>query len=297
MKAEERHRLQENELRRFAEHARERSRPFFDRYGTALLLGLAAILVLAAIAVWWFKSRGTGDSASWEALAIAFRKPDASAQQFADVAELYPGTSAGLWAKLYEGESHLDSGIQSLFSDKEGATRDLEDARAAYEAVLDQGDAGSELTVRALYGLARTLEASSDGDLKPAIDRYEQIVEQYEGTVYEALARDRVAALKSPDATSFYKWFATAKPTLTDPLARPQDRGMPALPNRSGPVLPGVGAAAPGSPAAPVEAPRPTPAAAESSPEAAPSGAAGPDDTTTDADTPADGAADAVPQP
>src|SRR5690606_14897350 len=74
MKAEERHRLQENELQRLAEHARERTRPFFERYGTTLLLALAAVLLIVAAIVWWVRSSGAGSSAGWSELAAVFRK-------------------------------------------------------------------------------------------------------------------------------------------------------------------------------------------------------------------------------
>jgi tetratricopeptide (TPR) repeat protein len=266
MKAEERHRLHENELRRLAEHARERSRPFFDRYGTALLLGLAGVLLIAAIAIWWFRSGGSDDSRAWSDLAAAFRNPDATAEDFADVAELHPGTKAAAWAKVHEAEARLDSGIQSLFSDKEGAARDLEDAQKAFETVLEQRDAGSELNARALYGLAKTLEAGSKGDVEPALERYEQVVDQYPGSVYEGLARQRVEALKSPDAAAFYKWFATAKPALRDPLTRPQDRPTSpfAPPGTSGPALGAPGGSVP-SAGGPIEAPKPTASAPSAS--------------------------------
>ncbi|HEX6987010.1 MAG TPA: tetratricopeptide repeat protein, partial [Planctomycetaceae bacterium] len=297
MKAEERHRLQENDLRRLTEHARERTRPFFDRYGTTLLLALAAVLVIAAVGIWWSKTRGADQSESWSALAAAFRQPDVTAKHFRDVADNYPGTKAAVWARLYEGESHLDSGIQSLFSDREGAARDLEDARAAFDAVLEETatldeEDRPELTVRALYGLARTLEASSDGDLEPAVERYQQIVEQYPETIYKDLAQERIDALKSPEAKSFYAWFSQAKPTVRDPLSRPQDRGVAPprpQPGGTGPVLPGTSETpATGetdtAPATPAEAPKP--AAATDEPTTPP---------TTDEAEAGEAAADAAP--
>ncbi len=264
MKAEERHRLHENELHRLTEHARERSRPFFERYGTILLLGLAAVLVVIAAVVWWSKSSGAGSAAGWQDLSAAFRKPSQTAEDFANVAELHSGTAAAAWAKVNEGEAHLQSGVESLFSDKDGAVRDLEDAQAAFEAALDSNQNDPQLRIRALYGLARTLEASSDGNLKPALDRYEEIVRQYPDTVYEGLAQERIDALESSDAKSFYAWFSKQKPAPKDALSRPADSGL--LPGTSPFGGPGFGGPGFGSepesavsPAAsaPVEAPRP----------------------------------------
>jgi tetratricopeptide (TPR) repeat protein len=258
MKAEERHRLHENELHRFTEHARERSRPFFEQYGTTLLLVLAAVLLVLAAVVWWMKSSGSGATAGWQDLSAAFRKPTQTAEDFANVAELHPETAAAAWAKLNEGEAHLQSGIESLFADRDGAARDLDDAEAAFEAVLDSQQQDPELRVRALYGLAKTFEASSDGDLKPALDRYEEVVRQYPDTVYEGLAQERIDALKSADAKAFYAWFSKQKPAPQDTLSRPSDSGL--LPGMS-PFTPPIGSG-PANPAvpdasAPIEAPRP----------------------------------------
>jgi len=270
MKAEERHRLHENELHRLTEHARERSRPFFEQYGTTLLLALAAVLVVIAAIVWWTKSSDAGAAAGWQDLSAAFRKPSQTAEDFANVAELYPGTTAAAWAKLNEGEAHLQSGVESLFTDKDGAVRDLEDAQAAFEAALDAKLNDAQLRVRALYGLARTLEATSDGNLKPALDRYEEIVRQYPDTVYEGLAQERIDALQSSDAKSFYAWFSKQKPAPKDALSRPADSGL--LPGTSPFAGPGFGSELESavSPAAnePVEAPRPQPAGDASTPAA-----------------------------
>ena len=293
MKAEERHRLQENELRRLTEHARERSRPFFDRYGTALLLGLAAVLLVVAVAIWWFRSSDGGDSAAWADLAAAFRKSNVTAEDFANVAELHPGTKAAVWAKLYEGEARLDSGIQSLFSDREGASRDLEDAQKAFEAVLDMQNVQEEAEARATYGLARTLEANSSGDLKPALERYEEVT-QFTDSVYAQLASERIESLKSSNAEAFYKWFANANPAVRDPLALPSDRGPTPptpQPGGSGPSFPGLEGLlpptnpAPGTPenvapSTPIEAPRPAAAAngaTDASAEATPTESANPE--------------------
>lgn len=279
MKAEERHRLHENELHRLTEHARERSRPFFDQYGTTLLLALAAVLVVIAAVVWWTKSSTAGAAAGWQDLSAAFRKPSQTAEDFANVAELYPGTAAAAWAKVNEGEAHLQSGIESLFSDKDGAVRDLKDAQAAFEAVLDSKQDDAQLRVRALYGLARSLEATSDGNLKPALDRYEEIVRQFPDTVYEGLAQERIDALESSDAKAFYAWFSKQQPSPKDALSRPSDSGL--LPRTSpfetspfgtspfgGPGLgEQTGPAGSAASNAPVEAPRPQPAADAAAPE------------------------------
>jgi hypothetical protein len=270
MKAEERHRLHENELHRLTEHARERTRPFFDQYGTTLLMALAGLLVVIAAVVWYYKSYNANRGAGWGELAAALRKPNASAEDFANVVVNNPDTKAARWAKLLEAENYLSSGIESLYVDKDGAARDLGDARKAFEEVLNGKGAPPELTARALYGLARTLEATSDGDLKPAIEQYTRITEEYPDTAYAKVAKERVEALKSPDASAFYAWFSKQKPTPQDPLRRPQDRGPGTNPfapqtGATGAAPPAGGPALGGStetPSAPAEAPKPAGAAA-----------------------------------
>lgn len=310
MKAEERHRLQENDLHRLAEHARERSRPFFDRFGVPLLLGLAAVLIVIAAYVWWSKRAAADRGEGWDALAAAFRAPDATAENFGAVADAYPESKAAVWARLYEGEARLGTGIESLFSDKEGAVRDLTDAQEAFEDVLDQPKLDDEVKVRALYGLARSLEASSDGDLKPAIDRYEQIVKEFPGSVYEDLAQERVESLSLPEAKDFYAWFSKAKPTLQDPLMRPQDGSapisIPGLP-AGGPELPAGNTPTESAPSGDVpaasvpagDAPAGDPAAAGGTAPAVSDEAPAPESTPSDSATEAapDAAAGETPAP
>lgn len=268
MKAEERHRLHENELQRLTEHARLRSRPFFERYGTTLLFALAGVLLLIAAIIWWSKYRSADGGAGWNELAAVFRKPDATAEDFINVAELYSESKAGAWARLYAGEGYLESGLESLFTDREGAARDLADARENFEAALASKDVSSELKVRALFGLAKTLETTSDGDLKPAIEAYSQVAEEYPGTIYEELAKERLAALEAPGAKDFYAWFAKQKPSPADRLQRPNDQGLfPGFPPPGEGTAPASGtsnppAATSGS-AEPVVAPKPASGATE----------------------------------
>lgn len=277
MKAEERHRLHENELQRLTEHARLRSRPFIERYGTTLLFGLAGILLLIAAVIWWNKYRDADRGLGWSELSAVFRKPNATAEDFINVAELYPESKAGAWARLYAGEGYLESGLESLFTDREGAARDLADARENFENALASKDVSSELKVRALFGLAKTLETTSDGNLDPAIKSYRQVAEEYPGTAYEKLANDRLATLEAPGAKDFYAWFAQQKPSPTDRLQRPTDQGLfPGFPplGEDGPALEGSTTPPEGSTTPPATAPEsvepvvaPKPTSGTSAPE------------------------------
>ena len=254
MKAEERHRLHEHELERLT----ERARPFFERHATALLLGLAALLVLAAVAIYAARSFGRGDSPAWNDLGSALRSGDRTAERLAGVAEDHPDSDAAIWAKLLEGDTYLRTGSGAIFDDREGAMRDLADARKAFDELLERRDLPEDVHVRALYGSARALELSSEGNLKPAIERYEQVSQKFPNTIFDRLAAQRVAELQSENASDFYAWFSKQKPKPRD-LQPPRDRPMPPefTPPGETPATATPGAA----PTQPVEAPRPAAAA------------------------------------
>ena len=248
MKAEERHRLHDNDLQRLAEKARLRSQPFFERYGTTILFGIAALIIVIAVAVWWFKSQDTSDAAVWGALNAVLRSPDATAEDFANIADSdqYAGTTAAKWARLLEAEARLDVGLGLMFTDREGALRELQAAREGFEALLDGPAVSPDHAMRVRFGLAKVLEITSDGDLQPAIDQYKEVAELYPETVYETIATARVEALSAPEAKEFYAWFSKQNPTPADPLQRPDDAGAASNPFSG--MFPGI-SDAPASPA------------------------------------------------
>lgn len=232
MKAEERHRLHENDLQRLADTARLRSQPFLERYGMTILFALAAVIILAAVAIWWVRSSKTTDAPGWSSLNMALGNPESTGEDFANIADSdeFSGTAPAKWARLLEAEARLDSGIEQMFTDRAAANQELAAARKAFEALSEGTAVSPEHAVRVQFGQAKILEVTSDGDLQPAIDKYNAVVKDFPGTVYEQVANERIEALNQPDAKAFYAWFSKQTPKPADPLQRPEDGGVPENP-------------------------------------------------------------------
>lgn len=233
MKAEERHRLHENDLQRLAETARLRSQPFLERYGMTILFAMAAVIILTAIAIWWIRSSRTTDAPGWSSLNMALGNPQSTGEDFANIADSdeFSGTAPAKWARLLEAEARLDTGIEQMFTDRAAADQELAAARKAFEELAEGTAVSPEHAVRVRFGQAKLLEVTSDGDLQPAIDLYDSVAKDFPGTVYEQVATERIEALSQPDAKAFYAWFSKQSPKPVDPLQRPDDgNGIPENP-------------------------------------------------------------------
>ncbi len=216
MKSEERHELKTNELGKITHQAGA----FFETYGNQILLSIVAVILVATAVVWWQRSSRESAAAGWAELAAA-----RSAEDFANVADKYPGTTVGAAARLSEAEYHLQSGIRLSFTDRAAAVSDLKKARESYEQALEYGGLSDDLRVQALYGLARALETTSDSNTTEAIKVYEKLAGDYPGSIYAEPAKQRAEALKTGSAQEFYAWFQQQQPKPSD-LERPTD-GLP----------------------------------------------------------------------
>ncbi len=211
MKSEQRHELQTSELDKVA----AKIEPFMRQHGTNMLLGLVAILLVTAGTIWWVRSSGSAAQQQWTKMLTSTTTED-----FAGVAEEFSGTDAGHWAKLIHAERMLGQGIQLSFSDRSGSDRDLEQAEAEFREVLEVSQGTPAMRERALYGLAVTLETTSNADTGPAISAYEQLLKEFPDTVYKNLANNRVEDLKKGGVQQFYAWFDEQNP-------KPEDREQP----------------------------------------------------------------------
>lgn len=216
MKSEERHELKTNELEKFTHQAGL----FFETWGNQILLGIVAVILVATAIVWWQRSARSSAAAGWTELAAA-----RSAEDFANVADKFPGTPAVAAARLSEAEEHLLSGVRLAFTDRAAAVSDLKAAREAYSAALDSPALPEDLRPQALFGLARALETTSDSNTTEAVKAYEKLATDYPGSIYAEEAKKRAAALKTGGAQEFYAWFHQQQPKPSD-LDRPTD-GLP----------------------------------------------------------------------
>lgn len=213
MKREHRHELQTHELQEWSLEAKL----FLERYATAIVVGICAVALLG-VGFWaWRQSVARGENEAWAHLTVA-----TSHQQFAEVADKFPGTDVARWARLREAELLLDEGVQAEFSSRELSKTQLKTAEERFRALLDDRRLTPAQRQRALFGLASVLEATSDSNLAPAIDAYEEVISEFgEDSVFGKLAKERIAALKKPEAAAFYAWFHNQNP-------QPRDRDRPA---------------------------------------------------------------------
>ncbi|WP_339734000.1 tetratricopeptide repeat protein [uncultured Gimesia sp.] len=243
MKSEHRHDLQTNDLSKLMVQAE----PFMEKYGVKAVVAAGVIFVVVIGYFSWSSSRSDQDAEGWTLLAACTSTAD-----FETVAEDYSGTKVAQWALVHAAESHLQSGIRNSFTDRSAGDRDLTDAKEQFQQLLDSSSTLPEIRERALFGMARTEESVSDGDLKNAIELYQKLIQEYPESIFRKLAEQRVkpvegekvAVLDQEATKKFYKWFHAQTP-------KPGDRQQPGF------NLPMPGGAAPGgAPTGSTETPR-----------------------------------------
>jgi hypothetical protein len=218
MKSEHRHELQTNELGKVADKVVGSMEGFFETYGNRVLIGFCVVMVAASLVIYKVRRDRSTEAVAWRALSSA-----RNAEDYAGVWESHPGTSAGRWARVHEGESRLSEGIQLLFTNVESGTKELKLAREALQAVVDQKGAPAEIRERATFALARCLEALSDGSESDAVKTYQALLREFPATIYKKDAEDRIEALGSGSGQEFYTWFAKyERPKVSE--KRPRDR-------------------------------------------------------------------------
>ena len=219
MHSDHRHQLQQNELGQLTLKAA----PWFEKHGMQLIVGVGVAAAALLIGGIWWSSSQSASTVAWSELALA-----ETVEQFGDVADRYPGSLAGAWANLRSGELNFESGMTAMFRDRELGLKDLQAAREQFDLVLGSSVSLPEnLRERAQLGLARTLEAVSDGDTSAAVQAYERVLNQFPNTVHKVQIERRIAELKSGAAQEFYTWFHSQKPE-PEAFPRPNDgqKGM-----------------------------------------------------------------------
>ena len=224
----------DNELAHFAEKAL----PFLEEHGNKILLGLAAVLLIVAAGIFVSRSSTASSAAGWTQMAAA-----SSAGEYATIAEDFEGSSVGNWARLVEGDSYLQSGIQLLFTDRDASQGELEQALQTYEKLLNTSGISDVVREKAMFGRAQAVEARSDGDTEEAIAAYKALLDAYPESGFKIVAEQRVESLEREETKEFYAWFHQQNPEPPD-LETPNDgQAAPDFPpslTPSDPVLPDV---------------------------------------------------------
>lgn len=204
--------------------------PYIDKYGSKVILGLAAVLLAAAAYIYFTKSANAARAAGWSEM-ISINAPE----DFKDVANDFPATPAAAWATLQEGEAFMKRGVVSSFSDRKKSTEAYDKARDAFKRLINKSGTLKGVRERALYGMARLEECVTGEDTSTAVAAYETLVSEFPSSVYKEEAEARIARLKDPSTKKFYAWYSQQDPSVADPLGMPNDL-LPGTPEA--PALP-----------------------------------------------------------
>lgn len=214
MKSEHRHELAENDLAKFITRGLKKIEP----YQNQILLAMLVITVAVVSGVMLRRSSSAGKT---EGLAELLNCK--TGDDYLAVADTFSGTVAGHWARLRAGEDFLQEGIRLSITDRAQAVNRLEEAEEAFEKLRQDQSVSDEVRLRALYGLAMTLE-SLGTDTEKAIAAYNALLNAPGGSQYQEFAEDRIKVLETGRGQQFYAWFEAQNPSPED---RPRPRDMP----------------------------------------------------------------------
>ncbi len=187
-----------------------------DKNASIVVAIVCTVLVVAAGGIWWTRQSTETSSAAWALLESA-----ESVDDFGNISEKFADAIPGQWAKLRESEAHQKSGTDVMFTDRELALADFKRAREGFEKLVAAASADPIIRERALWGLARCLEATSDGDTTKASEAYQRLIADFPETIYKPFAEERIASLKTGGTKEFYAWFSKQNPKPAD--IRPKD--------------------------------------------------------------------------
>lgn len=224
MNTERRHELENNALAHGITTWSDKLRP----YVSAILAGIAALLVIFIITSFWNKYQADRNAAAWHEFELALFEGDGEARSLQRLAESeeYQGTEMQEWAYMAWADRQLRLASELYLRDREEAKKRLSSIEGIYEQFADSASS-SELKNRARLGLARVSEMQ--GDLAEAKTQYGLV----DGAL-AVLAEERVKQLDGKPATEAVAWLTTVE-----------------LPKRTAPTGPGTPGARPGFEATP----------------------------------------------
>lgn len=229
MKSEERHQLLTNDL----QTASIKTASFIETHAITVVAAVCGLLLVGGIGYFWSQAGGAENEEAWYRLDTA-----KNLEEFDEVARKYKGTPPAIWARLQVAEQNLQNAIPLMFTNRELAVNDLKSAATDFEALLAENKVPAAARERALWGIARCLETTCDGDTTKAIEAYQRLIREYPDTIYKLAAEDRIQALKSPNAADFYAWFSKENPKPQEVRPKDFDPNAVTLPSPSEPKDP-----------------------------------------------------------
>ncbi len=240
MKADRRHELQQNELAAYLGKINKSIEPYSRIIAVVVGVGIFGLIAYAL-----YKSKETEQrsDATLQLIQAAYSE---DVEDLTKVSDTFPGTAAGAWAQLYEGNRYLNEGLQKLFTNRVDAEDTLKQAQEAFEKAIARSD-DMVLKSRANLGIARAAE--SLGDVDTAVKAYEACIAANESEPMLKLAQRRIDSLSSDETQEFLTWFAEQDFSPPEPSLPPTLPGGATLPTIPDLKLPEIGGA--GTPSAP----------------------------------------------
>ena len=207
------------------------SRPWLEQYGTTVIYGLAAVVAVAAVAV-FIARRPPATAEASRGLLLASTPED-----FQAVADESPDSQIGILARLKQAEFSLSNAVGNLFTNREVGLEELKTAETTYDVLAARNDIPDTVRQRVLVGLARIAEARCNGDdesTKTAVAAWEKVLKNDpDSTIFKEMAEERIKKLPLEATRSFYAWFQQQNPKPGDDLQLPQDGPgkVPDIPN------------------------------------------------------------------
>lgn len=227
MKAEERHRLAENDLvKGLNQIATGTKRP-----SNMILLMVGLVVVLGIVYWYWSSTASNRVSRAWVQY---YERRD----NLEDAPANWKSGPAGQAIQLSIADKAFDRGFSRLFLDPQQALKEFEQAAQQYEE-LSKATSNADIQLRALMGAARANE--NLGDMTKAVAFYDSVLNKF-GTSNEwkehpfiKQAKDRKEKLKEGDdglAKLYQSWAAKLKQVTTNSGVQspPQFPGIPTPP-------------------------------------------------------------------
>jgi len=213
-------------------------KPWFERYATALIYLVSAVIFGIAVLVWMNRGPAAG-SETTQLLLTATRNQEL--ETFRDLADNNSDSEIGIWARVRQADLMLRDAMQKMYTYRKDAQEELEAALTAYENLENRTDLPSLARQRVLVGLARITEAQCDGSqasIKSAVDAWQRILDEYQDSaVFESLAEERIEQLSLESTAEFYAWFQQQNPSPDVNLAPQDGAGTPPSQPESGGLL------------------------------------------------------------
>jgi hypothetical protein len=246
---------QQNELAHWFVNFQRKIEPHTNKIILAIILGTLGIVAYQVFA----KSAAAKTSEAWSKYATC-----STADDFKEVADDHAGTPVEAWSRLEAARNYIESGVMLSMTNRKASDESLENGQTQLDKLLKSSTTPDEVREQALSQKAVCLESLCDGDVKPVVEAFDELLKKFPESHYAPWAKHRLEELKKPETGEFYAWFRQAKPA---PPERPKPQDVKSV---TTPVTPETKPAE-GTPAAPApETPAAETKPAEDKPAEAP---------------------------